>query len=113
APDLVATLDDDNVLVAECTVVTPTTQDIEELRGKALSLAQGLRDQRQSAVYMILFHATQHGVVHPDTAGKARETGVRMIGLAALESCEQMLRRGEPKEFVRSLFLEERRQLVW
>lgn len=101
APDVVAELQEDEVLVGECTVVSPTSEKIQQLHSNALSLAQGLWNRANLRLRLVLFHATPHATVSPGARQKSSECEVGLIGLEKLESCERMLRQGESREVIR------------
>lgn len=109
APDLVAELDEDAVLVGECKVVPPTTDLLQVLHNRALSVAQALWSSRHLAVYPVFFHATSRDRVVPEARRYAYQHGIRLAGREDLQTVQALWERGEAKEVLVRWLLKGRR----
>jgi len=108
APDLVAEIDEETILVGECKVVAPTTEMLETLRARAYSLAHSIQGPKSLTVLPVFFFATPQHSLSQDAARFADERGVRLLGSESLLHLQSFWERGEPQEILRERLLRTR-----
>ena len=97
APDIVAELSEDAILVAECKVVPPTSEMLEVLTGRARSLASSVVAPGRLRTYLAFVHPKPQSHVPGATLRFAREHGIHIIGWEQLIALQECWQRGEPQ----------------
>ncbi len=97
APDIVAELSEDAILVAECKVIAPTTEMLEVLTARARSIASSVVTPGFLGTYLAFFHPKPQSHVPSATLRFAREHRIHIIGREQLLALQECWQRGEPQ----------------
>lgn len=108
APDIVAVLDEETVLVAECKVIPPTTQILEILHGRMAHIVQSIHEPNSLTPHVVYFHPARSEQVSLQARRFASEHGIRLVSLERLQLLHAFWERGEPRERLLAVLLDER-----
>ena len=106
APDIVAEIDGENVLIGECKIVPPTTEMLETLVNRARSIVQYVHGPKRLGLRVVFFHAKDRDQVSDQAARFAASESVSLLGRDRLHKLQDQWERGEPREVLLKTLIE-------